>query len=659
MNQILKKIRHVGYIKLQLAALVMTALFLPVRAAEVKQPLIELVKGKKAVATIIYSNDVPLYGLTAGRLAAYIEKQTDIQVPVTAGNFMPSDKNTTVILDGTTDKSLLGKYGLKAELKSNHSDTYLLKTVWHNNMPFIILAGNSPSAVSFAAFRLMEELEVTGKNAFVRQMDIRAEPFFKNRLISMGNIWQAGLEIERKYNIEAWPVDKILKSVDMYNSFGFNGLEVLDRFNEGYLTPCYGITREEWRNKIWAMADRAHLNGQKVYLRAWGNAVMADPKKFKTDSLSTRIPRRFENFCPDLPEDRKRWETEIRDYYVPNYANHIDVFMGHWADRGGCKDPLSKATIDDCLRLQMELQDSFRKINPEIQTSFSFWRVNANAWRGYQDHHSVSASPILNKDVVMVQATRSESDLYSAKLTSDFIADGHKAAVWSWSRADVEAYQNDASMLIRTHSIGKYFSDLPTSAKVLEWHNIERCQHGLGNVINFYVAGKLLWNPKANVDTLMQDFAVKMFGENNAPYIVEAYNVMEKVRVTDNKDKPSPENPRQMTSLCQKALKALDKVKLDPNFRPRLDLLISPQQIKKDLVDALTVIKEYSTAVSEDLPTLDSAIKAKDKHQQEKLLNTLKVKIDTWDNSIAGLFEARAMEQELNRRGIKIGEEYL
>ncbi|MDF3076455.1 MAG: hypothetical protein K0S09_344 [Sphingobacteriaceae bacterium] len=628
-----------------------------VQAAEATKTQIELVSHKKAAAIIVYNNDSPVYSLTANKLASYIRSQTDVGLQtVTDVDFKPKAKVATILLDGATDKSLLKKYGLTATVKSSRHDAYSIQTLWHNSMAFIVLAGNSPDAVKFAAYRLMEELDIQKGNASVKPLDIQAEPFFKNRLVSMGNIWRTAIEIERKYNIEAWPVDRIVKSVDMYDSFGFNGFEVLDRFNEGYLMPCYGITREQWRNKVWAIADRAHLNGQKVYLRAWGNAVMDIPEGFKAEGPTSNVPRIFKTFCPDLPEDRKRWEEEIRDYYVPNYASHIDNFIGHWADAGGCRDPKSQATIDDCLRLHMELQSAFRKVNPDIQTSFSFWHMDANNWRQYKDHHSVSASPILSKDVIMTQATRSHTIPYSEKLTSDFIADGHPAATWTWIRGDAESFHNDASLLIRVHSLGKYFSGLPASAQALDWHNVERCQHGMANVVNYYVAGKLMWDPKADVDKLLKDFAVKMFGQKNAPTIVEAYNTMEKVRVSDNMDKkPAPKNPSEVAQLCHNALRKLNNMKIEAGYRPRLGLVITPQQIRRDLIDALTVIEEYALCYSRELPELDNAIKEKNKDAEDKLINSLKNKISNWGSSIAGLFEARAMEQQLQKRGYQIG----
>ncbi len=639
-------------IRIGLATLFTAVLSSAIQAREGNKSPVKIVDEKKAFAAIVYPNDMPLYSLVADRLAGYIENQTGVRLPATTGNnFELSRKITTIILDGTKDKSMLRKYGLTVDLKSERSDAYSIKVVQHNNMPFIILAGNSAEGVKFAAYRLMEELNITGTSTSIKQMDIKAEPFFKTRIISMGNIWRTAIEIERKYNIEGWSADRLKKSVNMYDAFGFNGFEILDRFNDGYLVPCYGITRQEWRNKIWSMADNAHLNGQKFFLRAWGNAVMDIPGAFKSGPNAV-VPRIFKSFCPDLPDDRKRWESEIRDYYVPNYASHIDNFIGHWSDAGGCKDPKSNATVKDAMLLHMELENAFKKINPKLETSFSFWHMDEENWRGYKDYRSVSGASVLDKDVILAQATRAKSKVYSEKMTEDFVAYGYRAAVWTWIQADSESFNNDASMIIRTHRLGEYFSNLPASAKVLEWHNIERCQHGLGNVVNYYVAGKLMWNPKANVDDILKSFAVKMFGEQNAPHIVEAYNALEALRVSDNRIRnTSPKNPEQMAIQSQTALKSLEKVKIDPKFRPRLELDITAQQIKDDLINALTVINAYSLCFSNELPELDNAKKENNTEEQEKIVKSLRNKISLWGSSIAGLFEARAMEQELKKRG--------
>jgi len=643
------------HIKFGLATFFMISICLKVHAVAANQFPIKLVNGKKAAATIVYANDVPLYALTADRLTAYIQKQTDVRLPSSVeGNLKLSAKIATIILDGSTDKKLLGKYGLSADIKSDRSDAYIIKTLWHNNVPFIILAGNSPEGIKFAAYRLMEELDITGKNASIKLMDIKAEPFFKTRVLSIGNIWRTAIDIERKYNIEAWPLDRIKKSVDMYDAFGFNGIEVLDRFNDGYLVPCYGITRKDWRNKVWSIADDAHLNGQKVFLRAWGNAVMDIPNAFKSGPTAS-VPRIFKTFCPDLPEDRKRWENEIRDYFVPNYASHIDDFIGHWSDAGGCNDPKSKATVKDAMLLHMELENAFKKINPKIETSFSFWNMSEHNWRGYKDYRSISEAGVLDKDVILAQITRAMSHIYSEKMTANFVENGYRPAVWTWIRGDAESFHDDATMLICVHSLSEYFRNLPNSARILEWHNVERCQHGLGNVVNYYIAGKLMWDPKADVDELLHSFAVKMFGQNNASQIIEAYNALEKLRLSDNTNKEaSPKNPEQLTILSQNALKAINKVKIDPIFCPRLELDITPQQIKNDLLNALTVTTEYYQCFGNELTELDNAKKANDKTEQEKQLNALKAKINSWDKSIAGLFEARAMERELKKRGYPV-----
>lgn len=619
---------------------------------------IKLVDRNKAAATIVYpKNDVSLYSLTADRLALYIEKQTDVRLPMAAENVKASGKINTILMDGTKDKSLLGKYGLTADLKSDRNDAYIIKALWHNNMPFIILAGNSAEGVKFAAYRLMEELDITGKNASVKPLTIETEPFFKTRVLSIGNFWQAPVEMERKYNIEAWPVEKLNKSMNMYDAFGFNGLELTDRFNEGYLLPVYGITREEWKNKVWSMADNAHLNGQKVFLRAWGNAVMEAPTIAKVEGQADIMIRNMKAFCPDLPEERKRWENEIRDHYVNNYASHIDNFIGHWADAGGCSDPKSKATIDDALRLHMEIQNAFRKINPKIETSFSFWHMTKENWRGYKDHRTVSRAGILDKDVILAQTTWALPPVpilkvipYSEEMTKDFISDGYRVGVWNWRRADTETYRDDSGIFINVQALREYFSKLPSSAKALDWHNLERCQHGLANVVNYYVAGKLMWDPKADVNELLNSFSVKMFGQNNAPYIADAYNTMEIVRNTVTE---SSEAPEKLAIRCQNALKSLSKVKIDPQFRPRLELDITPQQIREDLVEALTVINAYYLSIANEIPELERAITANDKAAQEKLVNSLKKKIADWRGSIAGLYEARALEVKIRKMDSK------
>src|SRR3989339_33457 len=419
---------------------------------------VKLTDRSQACCLIVYPNDCSLSARTAGKLSDYIEGQSDIRPLVCPDDkfTIPHEGTAIIIIDGTKNHRLTSKWNIKVHINSDRDDAYNLKVLRQDKFPLIIAAGNGPNGAKYATYRLMEELSVENKQISVLPMDIKAEPFIKTRSVSLFNTWICPIDIMRRYNIEAWPVEKIENYIDMYDFLGFNAIETHDRFNEGYLKPCYGVTRQQWRNKVVAICDRAHINGQTVFLRGWGNAVMNVPDDFKPEGPTSRVPMNMLRLCPDRPtegplwnnwqreiHDYSRWQSEIVGYYVNNYAGHIDHFIAHWADPGGC----SNATVKDAMLMHMELHNAFKKLDPKFESTFNLWfmaKKKPPYWPGYKDHHSVCDAGVLDKEICISQGNKGSmlgaANPYSEMVTNDIQAAGHPAAVWNWYLADVETY---------------------------------------------------------------------------------------------------------------------------------------------------------------------------------------------------------------------------
>ena len=497
----------------------------------------------------------------------------------------------------------------------------------------------------------MEEMEIDGHGARIAPLDLRASPFFPIRSVSLFNIWRVPVEIIRQCNLESWPIEKIQRSIDTYDAFGFNAIETHDRFHEDFLKAVYGITRAQWREKVYAMCDRAHQDGMSVFLRLWGNSVALPVKELK-DGYT---PFGFVNLAPDIPEERKRWEIEIRDYAAKNYATHIDHLIGHWADAGGIH-PGSKATVTDAMLLHNELVSAFRSINPKIDSTFNLWGManprGKRGWPGYQDHRSICNAGILPKDVCIAQTTRSRSHPYSEKVTSDILAAGHPAAVWTWRRGDTEVRLGDAGLRIRIHALmGDYFHNLPQSARQLQWHNIERNQHGLASDVNYYIAGKLMWDPATDVDHALNKYCKLVFGATNAHAVARAFNTIESSRhierfVSDE----LIAHPAAAARRAKAALDGLTPIRLPVGQRPRLPSVTSPQEMLNQLRDTLAVIADNAQIIAEQLPALDALLKAGKTTEAAAQARMLRKRADAWSGTIAGGVEGCWLKKTLVRK---------
>jgi hypothetical protein len=609
-----------------------------------------LIASGEARCAIIFPKDDALSKRAAEKLVAYFEGQTGAKPDVVAESEITKNSDKTlIVLDGTKDHHLLSALGVKLEVPADRDDAYHLRVVPQQGRTVIAIAGHTPSGAKYGAYRLMEEMDLGKGFATVSNLDLTASPFFKTRSVSLFNIWRVPVEVIRQCNLESWSADKIQANVDMYDAFGFNALETHDRFHEGFLKAVFGTTRLEWRNKVWAMCDRAHEDGMTMFLRQWGNSIEKPIKELK----GGYTPFGFENLAPDIPEERKRWESEIRDYVATNYAAHIDHFIGHWADAGGIHEG-SHATIKDAMLLHNELRAALRAINPKIETSFNLWGManprGHRGWPGYVDHRSVTTAGILEKDVIIAQMTRARSHIYSQKETDEIIADGYRAAVWTWRRGDTEVRLSDPGLRIRIHGVmGDYFHDLPDGARKLEWHNIERNHHGMANDVNYYVASKLMWDPKADVDAALSKYCALVFGKENAKAIAEAFLTIEASRDVENQvSQFVVKEPAAAAKRARQALAGLAKIQLAEGHHSRLPSVTSPEEMLKELRGALDIIAQNADICAKELPAIAELIKAGKTYAAKVQAAALRKKTEPWFGTIAGGVEGMWLKEKID-----------
>jgi hypothetical protein len=627
------------------------------------QPSIRLVESGRSSCAIVYPDGCDLSARTAARLSDFLQRQTDVRVPAAAAHDFKSLSNDTaiIVLDGTEDHRLAATFGVRSSISSERHDAYQIKVVRREDAPPLVLAlGKGPQGAKYAVYRLMREMEIKGRDARIRPLDQQAEPFIKTRSVSLFNVWGMPIELTRRHNTESWSKEELERYLDMYDFFGFNAIESHDRFNDNYLKPLFGIPRAQWRDKVQHMADYAHTNGQQFFLRIWGHVVMQTPELARALGANESVPKVMKTLCPNDPQQKQEWDEEIRDYYVNHYAGRIDHLIGHWCDPGVCRK--NGCTFETPLQLQMELHRAFKARDPKFNSTFSLWYFDASkgnpakwaggGWVGYRDEAGLINAGILDKDVAIAIGT-SMRENYSDERVRQILAAGHRPAVWTWYRADVEV---KPSLHIHMHTrLGEYFKGLPTSAKSLEWHNIERNVHAAANTASYYVAGGLMWNPAASVDDLLTEFLTLTFGPENAPKIVPGYLAIENVRChacsKDSEDSPSlcggTDNPVADAATARAALAHLAQVKITPDYRPRVLLDVSPAQIITDLRASLEVIRDYADCRANDLPAVETAIKAGDRATATKLLDDIHANHDQWALTLEGRQESSRLDSQL------------
>ena len=102
---------------------------------------------------------------------------------------------------------------------------------------------------------------------------------------------------------------------------------------------------------------------------------------------------------------------------------------------------------------------------------------------------------------------------------------------------------------------------------------------------------------------------------------------------------------------AESALAGLREMKIDPSFRPRIPIDISPAQFVADLKDSLDVIRDYARLRSETLPALARAVAAKDSKTIERLHDEIRQKRGQWRYTLAGRQEGTLLDRLLDEQG--------
>ncbi len=401
--------------------------------------------------------------------------------------------------------------------------------------------------------------------------------------------------IYKKYALANWDIDKLRTYMDMLKAFGFNSVQHYDCWMR-YFDADWRIPPEEWNwpqewpkkadprdwpEKMDAVADYAHSIGLRTSLFVWGNAAF--------DHRTNIIPPHC-SLEPDNPADmeilRCYWDKQAE------HAPHFDHIVTHWSDPGGCKGPA--CTIETAMRFHNEIVRRFRKKNPNIQSSFSLWRLHDSGhvgWRGYKDVHTVLDAGILSDDVMIAL------DGLSGKFDSDaaeaIAKAGRKVGVWGWYLADMETRP---AMNMSANRLGNAFGKLPPKMHdLIDWYSIDSNTHGL-NMHNLYVAGRLMRNPKVGAQTALREFIVGAFGTQNVGTVEKVFRGIANTRGIWGHGTLSPAN----LPVAREAHELALKITIPEGFKPAFPMVISPRQLTKELVaqtESIVELYEFHIAV--------------------------------------------------------------
>jgi len=543
---------------------------------------------------------------SAQRLGVFLEKATGKKPLIEEKNTLGEIKAKCAIIIGTADSfNDIDRFNLSAELGKIKHDGFLLKTVANDGIEYVFALGKTEKGASNAVWRLIRELQVSGKTVFATDLNINESPFFRQREVIVSEPWISTMGIitpehKKKYVLMNWDEQQIRKYTDLMDSLGFNSIQLSDCWPS--LRTLEGTTREQKRDKLILMADQAHKNGQTVSLFVYASSV----KDFETGKEYTNHWKGdyTNKACFNEPFTKAVLMKEY-NYQANSYGPFVDRIITHWADWGGCRD-CNKCTINTALLQQYLLTEMFRAKNPNVESSFSLWFIDQhNNWPGYKDIYSILDAGILLRDTMTLATPtlpRWNKDGTSVSINLEdcrkIHEKGFRADVWGWYLVD---FENEPGMYIQTNYLDNYFHAIPDDFNIIvDNHSADDCHHKI-NLAELYVAAQLLWNPQRPASDALREFDAAMFGDENADKVLSIQLAMEEARrgcigvkhvALSIQSLPELSLTNQRLRDIRGVKATLAAAKLRNDLTPVFPDVISPQEFLKEIEMQLIAIEE-------------------------------------------------------------------
>lgn len=599
----------------------------------------------------------------AEKLVDYILQVTNKKIPITNDINAINDNSTVIVIGNERRNKIAKQLGFKHDWRKMRIDGYVLKTIKRNRGLYIIAAGKGEVGDKYAVYRLIQEIKVNGSNISFGNYNIAETPFIKTREVIMGVAclaWDpfayedeipeneramtydiiynslacqinfpdtpeshqrpktALSRIVKKYCIENWDIDKLMKYVEQMDCYGFNSIQYSDEF-EAYMHSGSLVTRRELREKLQAMMAKTRAIGNQVTLMFFGgvgfnfNGIeLADWNEPLVDSKvifpkANSMPAL--SYCWNEPQGRKN--IEARTTYLSEYAPYIDHILTWFVDPGGCNK--NGCTISTCMAILNYQYKIFKMKNPDMKATYNIWPFASEHNMGYR---------LVDNAVPNVSSSRSWGGTYSWKFFKNNISNLHpdimiasrkytpeiaaqcrkwnrKYGIWSWYTSDQEC---TASLHVEAERLGREFAALDKDTKELEYFSIPSNCHSL-NAAGIYIAAKLLWHSQRDPWNILKEFCSNVFGPKISRSVYAGYSAIAKIRNHDVDGDSAfgadyigagTDDPDKDAKVAGLALKQLKVAEVDEKWVSKIPLAYDRKELLDDLKEHLNMIYQYS-----------------------------------------------------------------
>jgi hypothetical protein len=475
--------------------------------------------------------------------------------------------------------------------KAASPESYQIETRMIDAHPAVVASGNTELGLKHAVQRLILESEQRKPGLVIPALKVEESPWIPNREWTLCP-WAPDLvrgvfsnpNADKRLNIWLYSDDQIINYVNMFDSFGFSGCQLMETV-AGYSILGSAEAAQDRQLKL-AKAIRA--NAQQVTLWVWA-AQFTDFGW--VDPEITYTPQKGNTAFND-PKVRAGFEKYYNGY--AKMAPYVDRLITHFYDPGSLKN---RADVFDYMRL---LQSKFKAKNTNVELGVDFWASDSDSAYMKQliDHKF--------KDVLLLES--SMPHLYPAgkreALHKEANKNNMKIGVWGWHTAEIETDQNPM-MHINAKLLSHFYRQVRDGADKIQpihyWSEMEA--YHLNNIFTMYAAGQLLWNPDRNPDEILKEISEGIWGPKNGPEILKALQLIQDVRsgptwdtywIWSKQHRLGTDDPQQDQDRASEAIRQFEMMKTDPSFVPKFPLPFPPATFVELMLPHLRQIRQFA-----------------------------------------------------------------
>ncbi|HIJ72856.1 MAG TPA: hypothetical protein HPP83_02035 [Candidatus Hydrogenedentes bacterium] len=488
---------------------------------------------------------------------------------------------------------------------------YAIRSVGQEDRPALALMSESSGGLRQAILHLIREMRQDKASLRVRPLEADEAPWIPVREVMFLTAWSP--PPDPRLDIMKYDKERLDAYTDMFMSFGYNGVQILDN-QSAYLGFSENIDEGVEKNEIFsrAVADRARLHAGSCSLFVWGGEIGAgDPEYDRAvDAWLDSDMKGNEADDPDLRRAYSRWYARYA-----RLADCADRLICHYGEPYG---RLSWKSYESQLTMHRVLMDHFSERNPSIQFAVNLWRSFGRAGRLDNELYGLIAEKKFAKGHIFLEPGMPDGEppmadgLWSwddRRKLRQTLATGsqesyYQIGVWSDYLEDMES-DGVTFMSVNDQIIKEFYNQVRQRLEPIKptvyWCTMDA--NHIVNIYSMYCAARLLWNPDYDTHELLVEITNGIWGPCNGAKVLHALETIRDTRsgpdwqtycFSSGLRQVGTDDPADDLRRAKESIDALQAMEREDGFVPKFPLPFNPMVFTETILPNLRQIAIYA-----------------------------------------------------------------